>query len=206
MLSLLFFAMDNIDMLLLVKEFVGDRDYICVAPISTLWKESLGDSPKKSNIISHGMSVERLSLAFNTCKIRTKRMSSRSAEIGRLDILKLCIENGCPCDGETYLYAALNGHLDIIKWARKNYYPWDADTCTFAALNGHLDIIKWAHKNGCPWDGETCAYAAMGGHLDLIKWARENGCPWDGETCTSAEKYGHLDVLKWARENGCDEY
>ena len=50
------------------------------------------------------------------------------------------------------LKRASGGHLDILKWLRENGCPWNGYTCAYAAMNGHLEVLKWARENGCPWN------------------------------------------------------
>ncbi len=123
---------------------------------------------------------------------------------GKLDLLKIAVNNGCLLGSTTCAIAAYNGHLDILKWAYNNLGPWNKSICAYAAENNQLHIIVWARENGCVWNEDTCALAALGGHLDILKWVRANGCEWNGKTTTNAAQNGHLNVLKWAIENGCE--
>lgn len=63
------------------------------------------------------------------------------------------------------------GKLSLVKIAHENGCPWDEKTCSVAALHGHLECLKYAHENGCDWgDERTTAAACCNGNLDCLKY------------------------------------
>ena len=137
-------------------------------------------------------------------KYNNSNICDWAAKNGRLDVLQLAREQGCPWSDWTCTLAAKNGHLHILQWAREHGCPWDALTCSYAAENGHLHILRWAHEHGCPWDVYVCLYAAWGGYLHILQWALEHKCPIESYTevgfknrhFTSASKLLHRNIFE----------
>lgn len=126
------------------------------------------------------------------------------ARVGKLALLQLAVQLGCPINCDVCTSAARGGHLDVLQWLRRAGCHLIKSTCAGAAGGGHLEVLQWARANRCPWDKWTCNEAAEGGHLGVLQWARENGCDWDDGVLVLAAGGGHLGVLQWAVENGCD--
>lgn len=137
----------------------------------------------------------------------------RAAANGRIDTLKLLIENGYPYSSSAYDYAAKGGHLAILKWLREislknnRLNILDYWTMAGAAEGGHLDILIWLKQQGCEWNEMIGNDAAEYGQFDILKWLKNefkgNGQLWTITTCCEAAKNGHLDILKWLIEDGC---
>lgn len=143
-----------------------------------------------------------------------------AAKDGRMDLIKLYRDIGCPWDIWMFSHAAEGGHLDILKWLKDQLDNDEltlatvdyATVCTHAqvhaASKGHLIVLEWLIDNGCLWDKRSCVVAARGGHLHILKWLKENGCPSDNERVSmAAAEGGHLEILEWmkqsSKENGC---
>jgi hypothetical protein len=133
-----------------------------------------------------------------------------AASQGNLDMVKYCVENGCPMDAEACSCSAFEGHLDVLKYLHEHGCPWDSDTCRWARAQDHFDCLIYAIQNQCPgfeqqcaWDEDTIISAASQGNLDMVKYCVENGCPMDAEACSCSAFEGHLDVLKYLHEHDC---
>ncbi len=57
-----------------------------------------------------------------------------------------------------------------MKWLKENGCPWDGMTFEFAALNGDLENMKWLIDNGCEIGQWSLKYAAKNGNLENMKW------------------------------------
>ena len=125
---------------------------------------------------------------------------------GKLDVVKYCLENGCPMpppSNSAFAVAAYNGCTDILEYLYDkgfdNLFKWDNLVTSCAAMSGHLEVIKWLRERGCPWNSRTLEVAAVNGDWDILRWAHANGCPWEEDVCASAAEGGNLDMLKWLR-------
>jgi hypothetical protein len=131
----------------------------------------------------------------------------RVAQTNNLDFLKWAREvKQCAWDTDTISQAASQGNLDMVKYCVENGCPMDEEACSNAAKKGHLDVLKYLHEHGCPWDSKTCYYAAGNGHLDVLMYSHGNDCPWDFRTCKKAYRWGHSDCFEYAFRNGCEVY
>ena len=137
---------------------------------------------------------------------RTHRMCSIAARFGRLDMLAMMRDQGCPFDRlECEAEAAYAGHNDFFQWMLDNGMPL-SDLCIDFAIKGNrFETVKWVvEKGGAPMNCDTAAYAAKCGRLEMLQWLRSKGCPWDVTTLVSASLFGHVHVHDWAVENGCE--
>ena len=140
-------------------------------------------------------------------KFTQERFCYRVAEAKNLDYLKWAREvKRCAWDQDTIISAASQGNLDMVKYCVENGCPMDEEACSNAAKKGHLDVLKYLHEHGCPWDSKTCYYAAGNGHLDMLMYSHGNDCPWDFRTCKKAYRWGHSDCFEYAFRNGCEVY
>jgi hypothetical protein len=107
-----------------------------------------------------------------------ERFCSRVAQTNNLDFLKWAREvKQCAWDSITIIQAAYRGNLDMVKYCVENGCPMDADVCANAALRGHLDVLKHLHEHGCPWDSDTLHDADANDHIDCLNYAIEQKCP-----------------------------
>ena len=125
------------------------------------------------------------------CGARWGVLCGSAAKFGQLEVLKWLQANGCPCDKETFAFAAEGGHLEVLTWLRENKCPWDERTCEFAAQVGHLEVLRWLRANGCPWD--YCTIRSAYKHHEVQDWARRNGCPEEIVPLTDDEEYDTFD-------------
>jgi len=58
--------------------------------------------------------------------------SYAAAEGGNLEILKYCVENGCPIDEDVYFHATRGGHLECLKYLNETArVPWSFQRASF---------------------------------------------------------------------------
>lgn len=194
--------MDNIDILLYVKEF-SNEDYLWWATVSTSWNCAYGNRPKITRAITAETSMQQLFLSFELGLPKTKNICTNCAISGYLTCLQFCRELGCPWDSETCAMASSEGHLELLKWARTNGCEWRSDTCHMVASEGHLEVLKWARKNDCPWTSYTLELAAYNEKIEFLEWATNNGLGWSDMTVRYtaewAAMWGHFEVIDWMR-------
>ena len=204
-------VMENMDILQVIVDFVGPKQYLFVATINRIFHEvhtkvfpnNFTTYPNASSLeIAKNCFDDLVDTSCNTKKLQWMLCSS-AAKSGNLPALQYLRSIECEWNEATCSNAALYGHYEMLKWARENGCDWERETCSNAALNGHLDILQYVREKGCPWDELTCSKSAENGDLHILQRARENECPWDEWTCTRAAANGHLHVLQWARQNGC---
>lgn len=195
--------MDNPDILRIIKDFIGDKDYIGVAPLSLLWKEAWGDRPRKSRAIGQETTPTRLLLAFETSIPKTGKLTVNAVRTGNLEILRICRENTCPWDAWTFSAAAKAGNMEIIRYLKDNGCPWNEWACSQAARWGNMDILKFLIDNGCPWDEWMCFDAARGGHVDILKYLETQDIEFDEHTMAGAARGGCIETIEFLMDEGC---
>jgi len=200
------FTEKNVDVLSHVVEFIHDEGYLFFASVCRGWKNAWGQRPTKTRALRPSTSVSQLACSFECGLGRTAIICTCAISMGRLDLLRCAMANGCPWEGDVCRLAAEAGDLECLQWARRTRNaPWDATTSALLSKGGHLAALTWARANGCPWDENTCTQAAAHGHLELLKWARSCGCPWDMNTLEEAD-IEHDHVVRWAIANGCPDW
>jgi hypothetical protein len=102
----------------------------------------------------------------------------RVARSNNLDFLKWAREvKQCAWDEETIDNAAFHGNLEMVKYCVENGCPMDVGACSAAAWQGHLDVLKYLHEHGCPWDSKTLHYAHHQNQIECLNYAIEHECP-----------------------------
>ena len=97
------------------------------------------------------------------------------AVTNNLDYLKWAREvKQCAWDYWTMTWAAYQGNLEMVKYCVENGCPMDASVCTHA---GHLDVLKYLREHGCPWDSDTLYCAHRANQIDCLNYAIEHECP-----------------------------
>lgn len=212
------------DVLDTVMGFVGDKNYLLVASVSTRWREIWGQRATVTSPRSAVQSCSCLDWA-KACGLDIWHSPCfYAAAEGRLDVLEHAVALGYSREGmQLCEYAAGGGHLEVVRWCRSNGYPW-GESSVRAAESGHLEVLRWCVANGCPMTFgrikvsgacRSCALysegismrimnaAARGGQLETIQWCREQGYPWSSEECRLAASGGHFELLRWLRGKGC---
>ncbi len=157
-------------------------------------------------IMSDNMNILQLAIN-NKCEISFCYCDLASA-YGRLDMIKLLIENGTGWDSFMSSRAARYGHLNIIIWAKEKGFDINITHLFEIAIRcGHLNIVKWVIEGGdleLPCDGyrDGCVRAAEFGHLDMLIWFRDMGCVPTKHTYYMAKFYEHQNIVDWLENNG----
>jgi len=137
-----------------------------------------------------------------------------AADIGKLEMLKYCFSNGCPCDEErSCKQAAIGGHLDCLRFLFAKVKP-SRDTEEFAAQQaaayGRIDILKYFVEERKISDAVKLycvATVAKFGQLDCLKYfVEEAKVPlyfWRYVAC--ARYYEHPECENYLLEKGCPE-
>jgi len=103
---------------------------------------------------------------------------SEVAEMNKLEYLVWAREvKNCDWDSRTIDRAARQGNLEMVKYCVENGCPMYEDACYCAASEGHLDVLKYLHENDCPWDSGACLYAHYRNHIDCLNYLIEQKCP-----------------------------
>lgn len=196
-------TMDNPDILKITASYVGDQDYIGVATLSQTWKQVWGDNPRTSCVIGHGTTPDRLSLAFENYVEKTLKLTQRAVKMGRLDLLKICISNGCPWNKEVFSNAARVGNLEIIKYLKDKGCPYNEWACSQAARWGNLEVLRYLVENDFPQDEWTDSEAARGGHIEILRYLKDQGVELDEFTIAGAARGGHTETINFLMREGC---
>ena len=111
-------------------------------------------------------------------KFTQEQFCYRVAEAKNLDYLKWAREvKRCAWDQDTIISAASQGDLDMVKYCVENGCPMNARACAYAAEEGHLDVLEYLYEHGCPWNSETCRLAYECDEMECFLYAAANGCP-----------------------------
>ena len=76
--------------------------------------------------------------------------SGVAADLGNLEMLKYCVENGCEVHTGTCAEAAKYGNLECLKYLREKNVKWDERAVQFARENNHVECLNYALANNCP--------------------------------------------------------
>jgi len=137
-----------------------------------------------------------------------------AAVIGKLEMLKYCFSNGCPCDEErSCKLAAYGGHLDCVRFLFDKLEPsrdTEEDAAHQAAAKGRIDILKYFVEERKISDAvklDCVATVAKFGQLDCLKYfVEEAKVPlnfWRYVAC--ARYYEHPECENYLLEKGCPE-
>ena len=98
-----------------------------------------------------------------------------------LEFLKWAREvKQCAWDKWTISQAAIQDNLQMVKYCVENGCPMDASACANAAEEGHLDVLKYLHEHDCPWDSKTLLVARRDDQIECLNYAIEQKCPgWE---------------------------
>ena len=103
------------------------------------------------------------------------RTISIFVELGNLEAIKYCVENGCPIDSSACENAARNGHLELLKYLHETGgAPLSKEVSKSAASRGHIDVLRYLAERDCPMTETTCYPAAINGHFECLKYILED--------------------------------
>eukprot|EP01117_Protostelium_nocturnum_P016172 TRINITY_DN6350_c0_g2_i2.p1 TRINITY_DN6350_c0_g2~~TRINITY_DN6350_c0_g2_i2.p1 ORF type:complete len:474 (+),score=85.69 TRINITY_DN6350_c0_g2_i2:366-1787(+) len=133
-----------------------------------------------------------------------------------LDLLKWCVDMGCPWHKETASQIASTGNLETLQWAISRNCPWHADVIYIAASEGHLNIVKWAIEEWKSYDfdeakrnhySNPCVQAATNGRMETLMWLYDRGFM---KNCGNPFRYGtikkgkNLEAFEWLIQKGIE--
>ncbi|CAL6434013.1 unnamed protein product [Bathycoccus prasinos] len=137
-----------------------------------------------------------------------------AADICKLEMLKYCFSNDCPCDEErSCKLAAAGGHLDCVRFLFDKLKPsrkTEKEAAEQATCGGHMDMLKYfveERKISDEVKSDCVGNAAMYGQLDCLKYLVEEAkVPlnfWRYVAC--ARYYEHPECVHYLLEKGCPE-
>ena len=138
-----------------------------------------------------------------TNKLRERTFCAQVARTNKLDLLKwIREEKKCKWGAETIVSPAERGNLEIVKYCVENGCPIAESACKGAACHGHLELLKYLHETGgAPLSEEVSKSAASRGHIDVLRYLAERDCPMTETTCYPAAINGHFECLKYILED-----
>lgn len=193
-------ALKNIDILKFVQSFLC-KDYVSMAPVCQDWEIAWGNNPTVTFPLVSSTTPEMLKYAFDTGMDKNESITEKCAFLGRLDLIKVCRDFGCPW-GVSVSNAASNS-TELVKWLVENGCPMDYTICSGAASLGLMDVLVSAIDRGFGVDSYTFSAAAKKGNIHIMEFLLSIKCPWISYTSECAALNGQLEALKWLMENGC---
>ena len=136
-----------------------------------------------------------------------------AAHVGNVEMLKYCVENGCPekasvgyvgrdirCEN-----AIFGGHLLCLKYLVEDLkLPLVFRHCLECARDSNVEIFTYLMQRTNFEDRSSYCHAAAEGTLDFLKYVREElKTPWTKKCTRTAAERGDLEMLKYCVENGC---
>ena len=136
----------------------------------------------------------RYSWNENTCYFLVERK--------KYNLLKLCIDNGCPINERTSCEIMRRGNIDLLKWYKKNIplCPLGNETFLVAVNTNNIDILNWWFDNDCAYDiNSTIAYkiAIKNDNLEIVQLLRRKGFYWDASVINEAVKRYCYIIVEW---------
>jgi len=143
------------------------------------------------------------------------RTSNMAMLKGNLEMLRYCVDNGCPLRDDLFVIVALTGHLNMLKFLigekKFEYNVFAIIAC--AGTGGNLDMLKYLVEDKKHADDTSIGLAFNGsicyGHLDCVKYlVEEVKIPEAFQTwhaIANARFYEHYEVLNYLREKDFPE-
>jgi hypothetical protein len=90
--------------------------------------------------------------------------------------------------------------FEILRWCIESGCPWSESACCVAAYIKNIEILQWCINNGCSWDKFAYIYASQ--DRNTLIWCVENkGIPNKARICKSICNIiagnGNLELLEW---------
>jgi len=129
---------------------------------------------------------------------------ARVAMTEKLEFLKWAREEKkCDWDDKTSEMAAYYGNLEMLKYCVDNGCPLRKDICAIVARNGHLNLLKFLidEKKLAYDEKQVMGNAGYGGNLDMLKYLIEDKKHTNPMSQILAFRetirFGHLDCVKY---------
>lgn len=196
-------AMEVRDSLDVISAFVPSTDFIFFAVASRMCRDVWGKRSTETQAVTTHSTPTQLQACFDMGLGVSAAPVLRAAEIGRVDLMEVAYNAGCPFVRKAAARAARFGHIEALKYARSKGSSVNVCISNIAASNGHVHILQWLRSINCDLNETTCYSAARKGHLPCLKYLRSIGCKWDVLVCSAAARWGHFHVLQWAIHRKC---
>lgn len=191
------------DSLHVVSTFVPSTDFVFFAIASKMCREVWGKRCTETQAVTTHSTPTQLRACFDMGLQVSAEPVDRAAAIGRVDLMAVAHEKGCPFVRKASSQAARFGHLEALKYACSKGSSLSVCTANIAASNGHVHILQWLCSIECVFNETTCYSAARRGHLHCLEYLRSVRCEWDVLVCSAAARWGHFDLLRWAIRRKC---
>jgi len=135
---------------------------------------------------------------------------------GNIEMLKYCVDNGCPAPEDLFEFVALDGQLDALKFLideKELAYDEQKQVMGNAGYGGDLDIIKYLIEDK-KFTGINeklaCLFASISdGHLDCVKYLFEEvkipEAIGSWQPIAAARYFEQPEVLNYLREKDFPE-
>lgn len=191
------------DSLRAISAFVPSTDFMFFAVASKMCRDVWGNRGTATQAVTEHSTPTQLRACFHVGLRVSEAPVFHAAALGRVDLMAVAHDQGCPFTRKASSQAARFGHLEALEYACSNGSPFDVCTANIAASNGHVHILQWLRSVKCVFNETTCYSAARRGHLCCLEYLRSFRCKWDILVCSAAARWGHFDVLKWAMRHKC---
>jgi hypothetical protein len=108
--------------------------------------------------VSEFTSIATLEYAYDrkSKEMKQGEFCQRIAETNDLALLRWAREvKRCGWNAKTVMQAAYRGNLDMVKYCVEHGCPMNGTVCLDAVRSGRLDILKYVREHNCPWDRRT---------------------------------------------------
>ena len=187
-----------------ISMFVPSTEFVFFALASKLCREVWGNRGTSTKAVSVYTTPAQLRACFDMGLQKSAIVVANAAAIGRVDLMSVAGEIGCPFTHKASRVAARGGHLGALGYAYARGSTVDVCVANIAASHGHLHVLKWLFSVKCEFNESTCYSSARKGHQQCLEYLRVVGCQWDELTCSAAARWGHFTLLDWAMRQGCD--
>lgn len=186
------------DTLCIVSAFVPSSEFIFFALASKMCREVWGTRSSTTMAVTVDSTPAQLKWCFEMGLEHSSKVPIKAAALGRVDLLAVAQDFGCPFVRKVGIQAAKYGHLSALKYAHAQGSAIDLRTANAAASKGNVHVLKWLVQERCSVDEGTCHTASKNGHFHCVEYLRSVGCATDIFTCCEAARWGRLDVVTWA--------
>jgi len=198
---------------------------VCVWECSSIsmleWAWNVIDQGKDSQAtfcaqVSLTKKLEFLKWAREEKKCEWDELTSFSAAYrGNLEILKYCVDNGCPLREDLCEMVARDGHLNVLKFLidEKKFEYDERGVITDAGSSGNLDMLKYLIEDKKHNDDSSKLAgfwaSTKHGHLDCVKYSVEEAKIPEGlrdwYAIANARYFERYEVLNYLREKDFPE-
>lgn len=183
-----------------VLSYVPGHKYLDVATVSKLFRARY--APEAVTAIANDTSTHNLAEYFQNGMPISEKVTTKAAQMGRLDLFHVAIDHGCAISHKTTRFAANLGHLHILQYIGYRNLCHQC-VCEGASMGGKLNVLKWLLPEK-RWLQDQISISKMvmrnavaGGFLSIVAWAYDNGVTLDHNHLNTAATYGHFEIVKY---------